>query len=396
MNEQSQGLELVDKGTGEIISRGGNQVSDTTIKVYEGASMLKLSDDEEKKLQEKVNTDDVEIRPDGLIYLPQVFFRDIMNKTFGRGQWALVQIKVSQIGDRLAFDGSLYIRGCFVARAMGEAEYHENNPQQSWATVYESAKSDCLTRCCKDLGIGKELWSPKYARAFQEKYCVKVWREKAKNGKGGFGAYQWRLKTSEKFYDEKGASKADEQAHQQENETRSEPVGKQPDKPPVASGETQAKTATVQSAEPDKSELAHGDYKIPFGIHKGKRVDALTDEQVKSTIKWCEEHKKYPDVVKVLKEYLADDGLGALNAPQSSKLPPASDNPAKVEEDKEFRSIASLIKGSIGLQAMELLSQRIENGYNDGRLGELSFKELVKQVNAKKEAIQKQLTEKKK
>ena len=66
----------------------------------------------------------------------------MLNTTFGRGQWALIQHAVTQMGEILAYDGSLYVRGCFIARAMGEHKYHPNNPLTSWATVYESAKSD--------------------------------------------------------------------------------------------------------------------------------------------------------------------------------------------------------------------------------------------------------------
>lgn len=184
---------------------------------YTNASMLKIADEEQKKLQTPVDENLIEIRPDGLLYLPQAFVRDILNQVFGIGQWALIQHQIKKDPERnkIYFDGSMLIRGSFVSRAMGEAEYHADNPMQSWASVYESAKSDCLVRCCKDLGIAKELWMPAYGRAWQKKYAIKVWREKTgKSKNGNIGSFQWRRKDVDKFYDEKGASISNESTDQ--------------------------------------------------------------------------------------------------------------------------------------------------------------------------------------
>lgn len=189
-------------------------------RLYVSASLLKLTPEEETKLQEKVDIEDVEVRPDGLIYYPQVFVRDVLNKTFGRGQWALIEHKTIEDKEhnKLYFQGSLYIRGCFVAKAVGESNYFplkqggQPNPMFSWASVYESAKSDCLVRCGKDLGVGKELWQPKYSRSFLSERCIKVYRKDK-------GEYQWRLKASDPFYDEDKSAKTKDP----KPETKSEP-----------------------------------------------------------------------------------------------------------------------------------------------------------------------------
>ena len=194
---------------------------------YTNASMLKITGDEQALLQAAVNSNEVEIRPDGLIYLPQVFVRNKLNQVFGIGQWALLQHSTTKDPEinKLYFDGSLYIRGCFAARAVGEAEYHADNVMQSWASVYESAKSDCLVRCCKDLGIAKELWMPAFGRDWQKQFAVKVWREKVSNRKGGQGVFQWRRKDVDPFYDE--ASSGNGQAEHpspEESAPQSKPV----------------------------------------------------------------------------------------------------------------------------------------------------------------------------
>ncbi|MCU7495164.1 MAG: hypothetical protein HF314_04715 [Ignavibacteria bacterium] len=173
--------------------------------MYQKASLLTVTEKEQKALEAPLNPDEVEIRPDGLIYYPQVFYREKLNSIFGIGQWALIQHSISKIGNTLCFDGSLYVRGCFVSRALGEHEYYENNRNTSWASVYEAAKSDCLVRCCKDLGIAKELWQPAYGRDWVKKYAVKVFVEvkDRQTGKTETKA-QWRRKDADPFWNEKG------------------------------------------------------------------------------------------------------------------------------------------------------------------------------------------------
>ena len=36
----------------------------------------------------------------------------------------------------------------------------------------EGAKSNALMRCCKDLGIAKELWNPEYVRKWKEAFAT--------------------------------------------------------------------------------------------------------------------------------------------------------------------------------------------------------------------------------
>lgn len=213
------GKEVVHADTGEIMNIPGEQVNEKGI-FYQNVSLLKVTPEEQQQLEKKVEEKQVEIRPDGFLYLPQVFYREILNTVFGIGQWALVMHRDIIKDKKLFYDGSLYIRGCFVSRSMGEAVYHDNNENQSLATVLEAAKSDCLVRCSKDLGIAKELWQPQWNKQWQEKYALKVWREKTgkhkENGNWADGSYQWRKKDAEPFYDERGKSEAKQQNKQKE------------------------------------------------------------------------------------------------------------------------------------------------------------------------------------
>lgn len=166
---------------------------------FQQASMLKLEKEEEEVLSASVPEEDIDIRPDGLIYYSHVYVRERLNKGVGIGQWILAEEWVKERDNTIMFKGSLYVRGHYIGTAIGEMEYHPNNPMQSYASVYEGAKSDCLVRCCKDLGIGKECWQRSFSSNWVMKYGVKVWRDKARHGKG---EYQWRHVNSQPFWDE--------------------------------------------------------------------------------------------------------------------------------------------------------------------------------------------------
>ena len=153
--------------TGEVINESD------AITPYVGASELRLADGEQEKLLAPFADEDVRMRDfDKLIYLPQVFFRERLNQVFGVGQWILKPVHASISPDKKSvfYHGQLYIRGCFVAEAIGEQKYTEGNAKTSYATAYEGAKSDCITRCCKDLGVAAELWKPQYSEYWKAKY----------------------------------------------------------------------------------------------------------------------------------------------------------------------------------------------------------------------------------
>lgn len=40
-------------------------------------------------LMQSLDVDDIEIKPDGIIYLPEIKYRRILNKAFGPGGWGL-------------------------------------------------------------------------------------------------------------------------------------------------------------------------------------------------------------------------------------------------------------------------------------------------------------------
>lgn len=173
------------------------------LQLYATASTLKLEKDESDKLTAAFDDSLIEIRPDGHIYLPQTYFRERLNQTLGIGQWGLVtkgshkEVKGEGKDEKvkLFLNGVLVIRGCFVAEAVGEAELHADNVNQSIGTCWESAKSDCITRCCKDLSIATQTYQPTYVREWQKKYAIAVWVE-------GKTKPQWRRIDAQPFFKE--------------------------------------------------------------------------------------------------------------------------------------------------------------------------------------------------
>lgn len=182
------------------------------IAIYNNASMLVIEKEEQIKLTAPFDEKMIEIRPDGLIYLPQTFWRQRLNETFGIGQWCLVikgQHKDPDPNkDKLYLQGILMVRGSYMSEAVGEAELHSKNSQQSWASVWESAKSDCITRCCKDLSIASELWQPQFINKWKSDHAVEVWVEVDYNGQKK-SKKQWRKKDAPPLWNEKNAPKAE-------------------------------------------------------------------------------------------------------------------------------------------------------------------------------------------
>lgn len=129
-----------------------------------------------------INPEDVEIKPDGIVYLPGIFYRQRLMEAFGPGGWAIAarrppQTRSSGGGELVVFYGALFALGRFVGEAGGQCVYWPKNRGMTYADALEGAKTDCITRCCKDLGIAKELWDPGWRTQWQAKYARKVMKK---------------------------------------------------------------------------------------------------------------------------------------------------------------------------------------------------------------------------
>lgn len=88
------------------------------------------------------------------------------------------------------------------------------------------------------------------------------------------------------------------------------PVHVEPKQIPVKVEEVHAEVVPPPEVEPTNGEdgaggvPTAGDYIVPFGSVKGKKLRELTDEQIKRGMAWCESHGKYDGFIRAAEEFL--------------------------------------------------------------------------------------------
>ena len=193
----------VNHNTGEMLSKAESvEIGTIAPEIFVGISTLDISKEISDKLTQPVSIEDIEIKPTGEIYLGHVRYRKMLNDAFGMGYWSLRPLGgFVKTGSVVCREYALYIKGKYAASAIGEQNYIESNAQMTWSDACEATKSNVIMRCCKDLGIGLEMWDRKFVEKFKKELCCQVWR---KGKPGQTPKPQWRLKESEPFFDETG------------------------------------------------------------------------------------------------------------------------------------------------------------------------------------------------
>ncbi|KAG9005624.1 hypothetical protein FRB90_010264 [Tulasnella sp. 427] len=144
-------------------------------KSFHGLSTEPFSPEIAEILQAPIDPMDIEMKPDGLIYLPEIKYRRVLNKAFGPGGWGLAPRSETNVSPKIVSrEYGLVCLGRLVAIARGEQEYFDPS---GIPTATEACKSNALMRCSKDLGIASELWDPRFIREFKAKHCVEVFAE---------------------------------------------------------------------------------------------------------------------------------------------------------------------------------------------------------------------------
>ena len=121
------------------------------------------------------------------------FTRKRLIEAFHAGGWALYSRNIfyDKNINLVCYHGVLFVLGQFISEAVGEQKYHPNNKSMTYASAVEGAKTDCLTRCCKDLGIATELWSPNFIMEWKQDFAISEWyTDKRDNNK----VLLWRRK----------------------------------------------------------------------------------------------------------------------------------------------------------------------------------------------------------
>ncbi|KAI4604039.1 hypothetical protein KJ359_000166 [Pestalotiopsis sp. 9143b] len=142
---------------------------------FHGLGTADFGPDVAQMLQAPLEADDIEVKPDGILYLPEIKYRRVLNAAFGPGGWGLAPRGDLHVQDRLVYrDYALIAHGRFIGQARGEQQYFN---EDGISTASEGCKSNALMRCCKDLGIASELWDPRFIRKFMKSHAQQVWVE---------------------------------------------------------------------------------------------------------------------------------------------------------------------------------------------------------------------------
>jgi len=217
----------------------------SVLRRFPGASRLYVQPEERAALEEPFLDDEIEILPTGEPYAPHGRYRTRLNHVFGPGQWALLPLTDHLLdGKTVVQPWVLTVRGCVaaVASGAGSSGFDSDIAQQT-----EAAKSQALTRACKDLGIGLFLAQKRWAESFRERLCLLV---EAKDRKDKDWRRCWRRADGVPFPYEgqihrqpKGASPASPAP------ADPAPASSAPDAPPAAPAERPAKAKTAKERE---------------------------------------------------------------------------------------------------------------------------------------------------
>lgn len=143
---------------------------------FHGLGQQPFSKEATDLLLAPIAVEDIEIKPDGLLYLPEIKYRRILNKAFGPGAWGLAPRTETLVTPKqVSREYALICNGRLVSVARGEQDYFGG--EERLTTALEGCKSNALMRCCKDLGIASELWDPVFIRKFKKSHCDELFAE---------------------------------------------------------------------------------------------------------------------------------------------------------------------------------------------------------------------------
>ena len=191
--------EIVDERTGEAIPKGAPAPIAKAMYTFDVGKIgtLELDKQASDVLDEPLDDADVQIRPDGLVYLSWAYYAKKLNRAFGRLQWGIIPSGNPQSRDTgnnnvlVVWSFWLVVKGVPIAFSIGETSYRTNNATMSYADACEGAKSSALARNCKQLGISLELWDKEWIEGWKKKYAEtyennngkKLWRKKGSKPK---------------------------------------------------------------------------------------------------------------------------------------------------------------------------------------------------------------------
>ncbi|KAJ5814225.1 Mitochondrial genome maintenance [Penicillium pulvis] len=157
----------------DVISAAEEKIDWT--RSFHGLSAEPFPEKAAKILLAEIDPKEIEIKPDGIVYLPEIKYRRVLNQAFGPGAWGLVPRSESIVTPKtVTREYALVCHGRLVSVARGEQDYFSPD---GIPTATEGCRSNALVRCCKDLGIASELWDPRWIRKYKAQYTREVFVE---------------------------------------------------------------------------------------------------------------------------------------------------------------------------------------------------------------------------
>lgn len=180
---------------------------------YVGMSEAPVTEEQAAILGRALTPEDIDLRPDGQVYMGHAKLRQRLNEAFRPGGWAIrrlssvdVNVATEAQADRgaefvMSAEFALYVGGRFVSAARGEQKYQDNG-EMTYGDAAEGMKSNAISRCCKDLGIALDLWDRTFADRWRNEHGVKVWGENRSGQR--WRKPQWRRIDGLPLYGETG------------------------------------------------------------------------------------------------------------------------------------------------------------------------------------------------
>ncbi|MCX6574891.1 MAG: hypothetical protein NTV82_00700 [Candidatus Aminicenantes bacterium] len=251
------------------------------------AGTVELTTQQTEILYAKVKDEDVEIRPDGLIYLPWVEYVSRLHEAFGM-EWAIIPRGMPEMnpgGTGLLWGFFLMVKGKPAGFAIGEQEYYANNATMTWGDACEGAKSNALMRLCKGIGISLELWKPSFVKRWKGLYAESYPDPTGKLNQWNKVRTVWRKKGP---------------ANKEPGEPKEKQKAKAETKPPVQE-KPAAKAGTQEKAKP----AANAKYKTtpPAGRPSGDDIADMAETQEPELTE--EQKKKHLATIGAIKMVLA-------------------------------------------------------------------------------------------
>jgi hypothetical protein len=193
MNDSSS-VRRTNEQTSSIVAFTEEALQNYELNAFKNASSAPFPPEMCSVLQEPIDDQLIEIKPDGNCYLPEVRYRKILNNAFGIGGWSLLPRGPHSLqGNVLSREYALFAIGKYVSQARGHTTI--SGSFQNPAMCTESVRSNSLMRCCKDLGIASVLWDNSFISQWKSKFAIR----KSVTDYQGRNKYVWEKKKPDQY-----------------------------------------------------------------------------------------------------------------------------------------------------------------------------------------------------